>query len=171
MNNYDSVFNNCAEEELEFDCIFDDEDSLIDTVAGVNENGDPVTGAEGTEEVEVPDNSVKGDVDKESEADKFFEDSEEDYQEKKDSDKGVEDTVSNTIEKEVDSYEDIDDILGDQGVEETASGADSDVESVVDSEEDYDDIDDVLSDSGDPNLEYETSDEDLIDMAINGGRL
>ena len=175
MSKFDSVYDKCAEEELEFDVVFDQEDSLIDTVAGVNENGDPVTGAEGTDEVEVEDNSVKGDLNKDSEADKFVEDSEKEYHEEDDSDKGVDpECVTNTIEKEIDSEVDIDDILSDESLEETVTGADKDVEDVadMDDEQEYDDIDDVLSDDAeDPDLQYDLSDEDLIDIAINGGTI
>ena len=46
MNGYDSVFANANDEELEFDVMFDQEDSLIDTVVGCSESGDPLTGAE-----------------------------------------------------------------------------------------------------------------------------
>lgn len=43
--NFDSVFADCTKDELEFDVIFDDEDDmLIDLVAGVNEAGIPLTG-------------------------------------------------------------------------------------------------------------------------------
>lgn len=43
-NNFDSVFDNSVNDDLEFDVVFDQEDSLIDTVNGVNESGDPLTG-------------------------------------------------------------------------------------------------------------------------------
>ena len=42
--NMDSVFANCTDDELEFDVFFDDDDSIIDIVAGVDEAGNPVTG-------------------------------------------------------------------------------------------------------------------------------
>lgn len=44
--NMDSVFANSMQDESEFDVIFDYEDSLIDTVNGVNEAGDPLTGVD-----------------------------------------------------------------------------------------------------------------------------
>lgn len=40
----DSVFANCTDDELAFDIMFDNEDSLIDIVAGVDESGELVTG-------------------------------------------------------------------------------------------------------------------------------
>ena len=46
MNGYDTVFANANDEELEFEVMFDQEDSLIDTIIGCNESGDPLTGAE-----------------------------------------------------------------------------------------------------------------------------
>ena len=46
MNGYDSVFANANDEELDFDVMFDQEDSLIDTIVGCDEAGDPLTGAE-----------------------------------------------------------------------------------------------------------------------------
>ena len=200
--NMDSVFDDCTENELDFDTIFDQEDCLIDTVAGVNESGDPVTGCddfevmhqtaddatpkdikdelgeghdidngapnpEGSEEAEVQDVSVKGEVDKPSEADKFIGDPEEDYQDAKDSAKGADASdVTATIDKAVEEGMDIDALLSE------ADGADADVERMAnesDPEEDQKDIDEVLSDEEDAaNLDYEYSDEDLIDMAING---
>ena len=46
MNGYDTVFANANDEELEFETMFDQEDDLIDTIVGCNENGEPLTGAE-----------------------------------------------------------------------------------------------------------------------------
>ena len=46
MNGYDTVFANANNETEEFDVMFDQEDSLIDTIVGCDENGDPLTGAE-----------------------------------------------------------------------------------------------------------------------------
>ena len=40
----DSVFDQCTQDELDFDVMFDDEDSIIDTIAGVDEAGVPLTG-------------------------------------------------------------------------------------------------------------------------------
>lgn len=42
--NMDSVFANCTASELDFEVMFDDDDSLIDLVAGVNEMGELITG-------------------------------------------------------------------------------------------------------------------------------
>lgn len=42
--NMDSVFADCTEKELDFDILFDDEDTLIDLVAGVDESGEYITG-------------------------------------------------------------------------------------------------------------------------------
>lgn len=44
--NMDSVFSQAMQDEEEFDVLFDQEDSLIDTVNGVNESGDPLTGVD-----------------------------------------------------------------------------------------------------------------------------
>lgn len=44
MENMDSVFSNCTDKELAFDVMFDQDDALIDIVAGVNEAGEFVTG-------------------------------------------------------------------------------------------------------------------------------
>ena len=46
MNGYDTVFANAKDEELEFETMFYQEDDLIDTIVGCNENGDPLTGAD-----------------------------------------------------------------------------------------------------------------------------
>lgn len=43
-NNMDSVFADCTKDELDFDVMFDEDDCLIDIVAGFNEAGDPVAG-------------------------------------------------------------------------------------------------------------------------------
>jgi hypothetical protein len=40
----DSVFADSTERELEFDAMFDDDDSIIDVIAGVDEAGIPLTG-------------------------------------------------------------------------------------------------------------------------------
>ena len=110
--NMDSVFTNAMDNETDFDVMFDQEDSLIDTVNGVNEAGDPLTGVdfedlhqtqdeanpddvrdyaaddndmgspnpEGVKAEDLDDNSVKNTVGKESEADKFHGNAEEEYQ-------------------------------------------------------------------------------------------
>ena len=43
--NMDSVFDGVSDNQLDFDTIFDSEDSLIDTVEGTNESGIPITTA------------------------------------------------------------------------------------------------------------------------------
>ena len=43
-NNMDSVFADCTKDELDFDVMFDEDDCLIDLVAGFNEAGEPETG-------------------------------------------------------------------------------------------------------------------------------
>ena len=130
-NGMDSVFAGCCNDESDFDVLFDREDSLIDTVNGVNESGDPLTGVdfadlhqtddeatakdvkeydaddekmgapnpEGTKETEEPDNSVKGEVDKESEADKFIDSDTKEPEVKEDDD------VTDNIEKVMESFE------------------------------------------------------------------
>jgi hypothetical protein len=46
MNGYDTVFADAKNEIEDFEVMFDQEDSLIDTIVGCNESGDPLTGAE-----------------------------------------------------------------------------------------------------------------------------
>ena len=48
LNEYDSVFADSKEADDEFDVLFDQEDSLIDSIEGLKENGDPLTGNEGS---------------------------------------------------------------------------------------------------------------------------
>lgn len=224
----DSVFALNTEEELAFDVMFDQEDSLIDTVNGVNEAGEPLTGVdfeelhqtededvtpkdikdelgegndvkngapnpEGSKDPEQLDTSVKGEVGKKSDTDKFIDGAEDEYQDGKEGPKPDEDSVTDTIDKVIES-KDIDDILdaddeddivaADEAakdidsildpVNETETGADSDVNAVVKDEESTDnqDIDNVLdgdnSDSTSTNLDYDVSDEELIDMVSNG---
>lgn len=181
IGNMDSVFANGTADDLEFDTIFDTEDSLIDTVAGVNESGDPITGVdfedlhqtddnastkdvsdelgpnhdekfgatnpEGSKESENLDVSVKGNVNKDSDADKFYGDADDDYQSQKDSTAKVDtDSVTNTIDKTVeegcdDSSRDIDSELNDDGDDNdvvSESDRDIDAELNVDDDEDRD---------------------------------
>lgn len=42
--NMDSVFANCTQDELDFDVLFADDDTIIDFIAGVDEAGVPLTG-------------------------------------------------------------------------------------------------------------------------------
>ena len=51
--NMDSVFANCTSDELDFDLMFDEDDSLIDAVCGVNEAGIPWTGPDPETEYQV----------------------------------------------------------------------------------------------------------------------
>jgi hypothetical protein len=51
--NMDSVFANCTSDELDFDLMFDEDDSLIDAVAGVNEAGIPWTGPDPESEYQL----------------------------------------------------------------------------------------------------------------------
>ena len=44
--NMDSVFDQCTEDELDFDVLFDEDDELIDSVEGLKENGEPLTGVD-----------------------------------------------------------------------------------------------------------------------------
>lgn len=213
--NMDSVYSSYMNDELEFDTIFDQDDSLIDTVNGVNEAGEPLTGVdfeelhqtddnatpddirdelgeghdtkdgspdpEGAEKNEQTDNSVKGEIGKDSDADKFYGDAEGEYQDNNDGPKPDENSVTDTIDKVVENEEpseDIDNLLdpeeGEESVAEAAKGADSDVKDAVDDENDPEnkDIDDILDsdEEGESsvNLDYNLSDEDLIDMAISG---
>lgn len=107
--NMDSVFTDAMDND--FDVMFDQEDSLIDTVNGVNEAGDPLTGVdfadlhqtddaccckkdpqccndepmgakdvEGTNGYEFDDNSAAKELDKDSDADKLYDDIEKEYQ-------------------------------------------------------------------------------------------
>jgi hypothetical protein len=142
MNGYDSVFANAKDEELEFEVMFDQEDDLIDTIVGCNENGDPLTGAEpcpaATAEERSDDESnpdyekdidaadskdapkdaegtvgydfedepeIKGEVDDQTKPEAEPVEGEDKYQEKDNSDKGVEDTVTGTIENDKDVLE------------------------------------------------------------------
>lgn len=114
-NKMDSVFAGSMENDSEFDVLFDQEDSLIDTVVGCNESGDPLTGVdfedlhqtddnadpddvrdvesddnamgapnpEGVKKTELDDTSVKGEENKDSDADKFFDDCDKKYQDDK----------------------------------------------------------------------------------------
>ena len=139
MNNYDSVFANAKDEENEFEIMFDQEDDLIDTIVGCNENGDPLTGADPCPVATAEDRSSSDDnpdYEKDIDADDTkgapkdaegtvgydFEttpeyngkpddqtvpeaepvEGEKEYQDKEVTDKGVEDTVTGTIDNEKD---------------------------------------------------------------------
>lgn len=230
LKNQDSVFDKCTEDELEFDTMFDTEDSLIDTVNGVNEAGEPLTGdeyatlhhveddatpkdmkdelgeghdtgdagdcPEGSEKQEVLDTSVKGEVDKPSDADKTYANTEEEYH--NNDDKGADPNPEN-IESEMDSAvsegcskkkackedtveegcskkkvckeeDDIDTILNSDDDEDEIvdEAAKSDVEAVANAE----DIDAILNDTekdvkAPKDLSYDPSDEQLLDLVMN----
>lgn len=64
-NDFDSVFANSADELNEFDVIFDEDDSIIDTVNGVNEAGDPLTGVDFPELHQTDDDATPKDIEKE----------------------------------------------------------------------------------------------------------
>lgn len=214
MSKLDSVFDDCTEKELDFDVIFDEDDSLIDTVNGVNESGDPLTGVdfedlhqtqddatkkdvedelgpghdekmgapnpEGSKEAEVTDNSVKGQVGKPSDADDFYEGSDDEYQKGLKGAKPDDTDVTATIDKAIGEGVDIDDVLDPSTVADGADiddildddddipmGEATDIDDVLDGDDD--DIDEVMNTKAQvPNLDYDMSDEDLIDMAING---
>ena len=51
--NMDSVFADCTADELEFDIMFDEDDSLIDIVEGFTEDGIPLTGPNPEDEYKV----------------------------------------------------------------------------------------------------------------------
>ena len=142
MNAYDSVFADASKEETEFEVMFDTEDDLIDTIAGCNENGDPLTGAdpcpsataedrsdsdsdvdyegmdaddskdapkdaEGTEGYDFENKPEIGKKDDQSTVDVKDVKNEEDpdYQDSNDSTKGVDDTVTGTIDNNKDVME------------------------------------------------------------------
>ena len=71
-NSMDSVFNSSLNDELEFDTIFDQDDSIIDTVNGVNEAGEPLTGVEFDELHQTDDDGVMpDDLEDELEGDEY----------------------------------------------------------------------------------------------------
>ena len=130
----DSVFDGCMEDEIEFDTIFDQEDSIIDTVNGVNEAGDPLTGVdfvelhqteddgvtpndiadelgegndnrfgapnpEGSRRQKQEDYSVKDDIDKRLDSDRFYDGTEDEYQSGLKYQKPDENDMESTIDK------------------------------------------------------------------------
>lgn len=204
-NGMDSVFAGCCNDESDFDVLFDREDSLIDTVNGVNESGDPLTGVdfadlhqtddeatakdvkeydaddekmgapnpEGTKETEEPDNSVKGEVDKESEADKFIDSDTKEPEVKEDDD------VTDNIEKVMESFEegskyvkegcDVKDEIEneDEPVDEASADADVTKEVDVDYDEETEVLDAALGTNSSSDYSYDPSDEELIDDVMN----
>lgn len=225
MSNMDTVFAVNANDELEFDTVFDTEDSLIDTVNGVNESGDPLTGAdfedlhqtedeatvddvkdelgpdhdekmgatnpEGSKEAEVLDVSVKGEVNKDSDADKLYDGAEEEYQDKKVTAAGADDsdvtkTIDNAVKEDCDGADDRD-------IDAELNAGDGDDNDVTDDDDDRDidaelneagSIKDVDDDGTDEDveavanekinkkpsskLEYNIEDEELIDLVASG---
>lgn len=70
--NMDSVFDNSMNDTVEFDVLFDQEDSLIDTVCGVDESGNPLTGVDFDTLHQTHDDATVKDVkDVEADDDKF----------------------------------------------------------------------------------------------------
>ena len=202
---YDSVFDGYNTDD--FDAIFDQEDSLVDTVNGCNEAGDPLTGVdfdelhqteddddsdiedefgpdhdnrfgarhpEGAQDDYPEDNNKYGSYSKSSEADSFLSG-------------GIQHTKESMDMDAVLGYN-IDDVLGEGG--DCSDGDCDDDDTDLDEsyifdndsvfnesdddilmDEDDDDIDSILGENDDVShmdLTYESSDEDLIDMAING---
>ena len=117
--------------DIEFDTIFDQEDSLIDIVEGYGNGTDPVDefnleAAEGTRKSEVLDTSVsKSEIGKDSDIDKFLDGNEDDYL---DGDNGpdpdessVQDTIQKVIESwDMDDFDDDDDDLLDEACKKEA---------------------------------------------------
>ena len=198
MSNMDTVFAVNANDELEFDTVFDTEDSLIDTVNGVNESGDPLTGAdfedlhqtedeatvddvkdelgpdhdekmgatnpEGSKEAEVLDVSVKGEVNKDSDADKLYDGAEEEYQDKKVTAAGADDsdvtkTIDNAVKEDCDGADDRE--LNEAGSIKDVDddGTDEDVEAVANEK---------INKKPSSKLEYNIEDEELIDLVASG---
>ena len=60
--NMDSVFSGSTNDALDFDVIFDYEDSLVDTVNGVNEAGEPLTGVDYVDLHQTQDDATAKDV-------------------------------------------------------------------------------------------------------------
>lgn len=103
--NMDSVFANSMADESEFDVIFDQEDSLIDTVNGVNEAGDPLTGVDFVDLHQTQDNATPKDFDHGADEDKMGAPNPE----------GAKDPVrdDNSVKGEVGKSSDADDLYGD----------------------------------------------------------
>lgn len=67
--NMDSVFANCTSDELDFDLMFDEDDSLIDAVCGVDEAGVPWTGPDPETEYQIDGDSSYSEKDAEGSKD------------------------------------------------------------------------------------------------------
>lgn len=225
MSNMDTVFAVNANDELEFDTVFDTEDSLIDTVNGVNESGDPLTGAdfedlhqtedeatvddvkeelgpdhdekmgatnpEGSKEAEVLDVSVKGEVNKDSDADKLYDGAEEEYQDKKVTAAGADDsdvtkTIDNAVKEDCDESDDRDidaELNAGDGDDNDVTGDDDDrdIDAEINEAGSIKDVDDDGTDEDveavanekinkkpSSKLEYNIEDEELIDLVASG---
>lgn len=161
--NMDSVFCGSAADDAEFDAIFDQEDSLIDTVNGVDESGDPLTGVDFPDLHQTDDESDVDDVrDYDADDDDFGAPNPEGtsgYQ------WGSDKTTTFTRYESAESYLESDEL------DDEMSGSDKDlVDSLEESDdEDDDDLDliDKVPSSG-TKYTYDPSDEDIIDAAING---
>ena len=179
MNNngksMDSVFDDSKKSELDFETMFDREDSLIDHICGVKENGDPLTGTDYPEVVD--DDSELDDHNESDEKDKDLDHGKEPENEDNNSsgtegdekdknlDHGKEPENEDNNSELVDESIDIDSILDPVG-----ESADKDVKSVLDDElnDDSDDINKVNKNKEKAGkLNYEFSDEELIDIAMN----
>lgn len=166
--NMDSVFCGSAADDAEFDAIFDQEDSLIDTVNGVDESGDPLTGVDFPDLHQTDDESDVDDVrDYDADDDDFGAPNPEGtsgYQWGSD---------KTTQFSSYESYLDADDnesYLESDDLDDEMSDSDKDlVDSLEESDEEDDDLDmiDRIPSSG-TKYTYDPSDEDIIDAAING---
>lgn len=162
-HNMDSVFSDSVADDIEFDTVFDQEDSLIDTVNGVDECGDPLTGVDFPDLHQTDDESDIEDVrDYDAEDDDFGAPNPEGTS---GYDWGSDKTNTfNRYDESAESYlesDDLDDDLSDED------------EDLVDSMEESDELDDDLDlidsiPSSGTKYSYDPSDEDIIDTAING---
>lgn len=186
MGQYDSVFDMSAEEENEFDTVFDQEDSLIDSVVGCNENGDPLTGVDfddlHQEEDDATHDDFEDDLQKEEEMGAPNPEGTDDIDKVLDDNSVSDHPATDGVDPDPDVTDVINAAFGECGDEDDGSALidddeiaseSSDIDDISDDIEDVDDsdIDEVLdspNESAD-DLDYDSSDEDLIDIAINGG--
>lgn len=125
--------------------------------------------AEGTEDIEIKLNGNNKITD--SDIDKVLGDPDGDYQDGTDGTAPKDNEVTDAIEKELDEAFGF--MEGDDFSEPTEPDDDDDIDAALGEADEVDpdtDIDAVLSDndSGDSDISYDPSDEDIIDMAING---
>lgn len=174
INSMDCVFAANCKDEVEFDAIFDQEDSLIDTVNGVNESGDPLTGVEFEELHQTEDDVDAKDIKDEhgeeiTNGAKNVEGTEEikpednsvknDVGEESDADKildGAEEDYQEDKTKEVKTDE--------ENIEDTIDKVSEDVDTLLD--ESSNDIDHVLDEAGEP--EEDPADEGDENVATEG---